>query len=211
MAIDRQILIDSAAEINVPPGDYFALWNDLADWQLDALRQLGLQPQHRLLDIGCGAMRLGLVAAAYLDDGNYYGVDAFAPYLQLAPRLAERTGLRKKFNLLLSESFEFDRFGTSFDFANAQSVFTHLSAAQCDACMAALRPVMRPQGLFLFTYLIGAPKTQGLLYSGTQPMQRLAVTSESFFAELGARHGARFERLDNAHPTGQKVGLYRYG
>jgi cyclopropane fatty-acyl-phospholipid synthase-like methyltransferase len=210
MAVDMQILIDSAAEINVPPGDYFALWNDLADWQLDALRQLGLQPQHRLLDIGCGAMRLGLVAAAYLDDGNYYGVDAFAPYLELAPRLAERTGLRKKFNLLLSESFEFGRFGTSFDFANAQSVFTHLSSAQCDACMAALRPVMRPGGQFLFTYLLGVPRTQGFLSGGTQPMQRLAIASTDFFAELGARHGASFERLSMTHPTGQQVGLYRF-
>lgn len=210
MAIQPQLLIDSAAEINMPPGDYIALWNDLADWQLDALRKLGLQPQHRLLDIGCGAMRLGLIAAGYLDNGNYYGIDAFAPYLELAPRLAEKVGLRKTFNLLLSRDFEFERFGTTFDFANAQSVFTHLSAAQCDACMTALRPVMRPGGVFLFTYLVGVPRTQGFLYGGLQPMQRLAITDPAFFVELGARHGAAFEAVEMSHPTGQQVGIYRY-
>jgi cyclopropane fatty-acyl-phospholipid synthase-like methyltransferase len=211
MAVDPQILIDSAAEINVPPGDYFALWNDLADWQLEALKQLGLEPKHRLLDIGCGAMRLGLIAAEYLEGGNYYGVDAYAPYIDLGPRLAARVGLRKKVNLLLSDSFEFSRFGAQFDLANAQSVFTHLSAAQCDACMAALRPVMKAGARFLFTYLVGVPKTQGFLYGGLQPMQRLAIADAAFFAELGSRHGAKFERLDMTHPTGQQVGLYRYG
>lgn len=208
--LDRQMLIDSATELNVPPGDYFALWHDLAAWQMDTLRSIGLLPQHRLLDIGCGAMRLGLSAADYLDDGNYCGIDAFAPYLELGKRLAARIGLNKRFSLQHSATFDFRQFGVAFDYANAQSVFTHLSAAQCDECMAQLRTAMKPGSTFLFTYLVGIPKTQGFLYAGSQAMQRLAVDDPGFFATLGQRHGARFEKLEMSHPTGQLVGIYRY-
>ena len=106
-----QAIIDAAVEFNLPPTEYFALWEDLARWQLDTLRGLGLDPRHRLLDIGCGAMRLGLGAVEYLDDGNYFGVDAFAPYLELARRLTGLSETQKKYALLLSQDFEFRRFG----------------------------------------------------------------------------------------------------
>ena len=208
--IDQQLLIDAAAEMNLPPGEYFSVWHDIGLWQLEALQAVGLATESRLLDIGCGAMRLGLYAVQYLADGRYYGIDAFAPFVGLARLLAERTGIAKKFHIAHDAAFDFARFGASFDYANAQSVFTHLSADDCERCMASLRPVMAPGGCFLFTYLVGAPATRGFFYGGVQPMQRLAVTDAAFFEALGRRHGARFEQLAMSHPTGQQVGLYRY-
>ena len=208
--LEHQRIIDLAVELNLPPSEYFALWEDLAHWQLEALRTVGLLPRHRLLDIGCGAMRLGLAAVEHLEGGNYFGIDAYPPYLVLAKRLAAEAGLTKPFALLQSDDFAFRRFGTTFDYANAQSVFTHLSAEQCERCMEHLSCVMNPGGLFLFTYLIGVPKTRGFLYGGVQPMQRLAVPDQEFFYDLGRRYGASFEPQDLPHPTGQRVGLYRY-
>lgn len=203
-------LIDAAVELNLVPTEYFALWDELGAWQLDALKAAGLQPHHRLLDVGCGAMRLGLRAVAYLEPGHYYGIDAFAPYLELARRLAEREVPGRPFELLLSDAFEFSRFGVKFDYGMAQSVFTHLPAEQCEACVAELRKVMAPGGAFVFTYLIGVPSTQGFLYGAQQPMRRLAVEDPDYFAKLGARFGARFEPLAFSHPTGQQVALYRF-
>jgi hypothetical protein len=69
---------------------------------------------------------------------------------------------------------------------------------------------MAPGGIFVFTYLIGTPSTQGFLYGSQQPMRRLAVDDPDFFANLGERFGARFESLDLPHPTGQLVALYRF-
>ena len=46
-----------------------------ATQQLQYLKNQGLHRSHRLLDLGCGSMRLGSAAAAFLDAGNYYGVD----------------------------------------------------------------------------------------------------------------------------------------
>jgi cyclopropane fatty-acyl-phospholipid synthase-like methyltransferase len=210
MQPDLQARIDSAIENNVVPDEYFSLWEELGDWQLDALKSLGLIPSHRLLDFGCGALRLGLAAIDYLDSGNYYGIDAFAPYIAVGRRLAEIAGIEKAFTVLASRDFELEQFGVDFDFGNAQSVFTHMSGDECDRCMAALGKVMKRGGKFFFTFLIGAPLTQGMLYVGAQPMRRFAMTEPDFFAKLADRHGVRFERLALSHPTGQQIGLFQF-
>ena len=208
--LDLQTRIDAAVENNIAPDEYFSLWEEYGVWQLDALKSIGMAPGHRLLDVGCGAMRLGVYAADYLEDGNYFGIDAFAPYIAVARRLAAAAGLTKKFSLLTSKEFEFDSFGVKFDFAMAQSVLTHLSGEDCHRCMAAMRKVMKPGGIFTLTYLVGRPTTQGFLYGAMQPMRRFAETDPEFFAKLGQAHGAVFERLDMPHPSGQQVGIYRY-
>ena len=43
--------------------------------QRDFLVDQGLMPEHRLLDVGCGALRAGIHLVEYLDPGHYYGID----------------------------------------------------------------------------------------------------------------------------------------
>src|SRR4051794_14007689 len=50
-------------------------WDELGELQLRFLVEHGLQPGHRLLDMGCGALRGGVRFVEYLDPGHYYGVD----------------------------------------------------------------------------------------------------------------------------------------
>jgi SAM-dependent methyltransferase len=202
-------IMDAAALYNLPPDHYFSQWEIYGRWQLEALKAVGLRPDHCLLDIGCGAMRLGLAAVSYLDDGNYSGIDAFEPYIRLAHHLAGMAKLNKSYAALHDADFAFGRFGKRFDFAIAQSVFTHLSPRDINRCMAALKPVMRPGGKFLFTYLHEKTPTVGFLYSGCQLMQRARIENSAFFQDLGEKHGARFEPLPMRHPT-QNVGLYTY-
>ena len=54
MKVDLQARIDAAVENNIAPDEYFSVWDEFGDWQLDALKSIGLLPQHRLLDFGCG-------------------------------------------------------------------------------------------------------------------------------------------------------------
>jgi cyclopropane fatty-acyl-phospholipid synthase-like methyltransferase len=210
MKLDLQARIDAAVENNLAPDEYFSLWDEFGDWQLDSLKSIGLKPDHRLLDFGCGALRLGLSAIEYLDDGRYFGIDALPAYISAGHRLASMAGIRKRYSLLASRDFELDHFGVQFDYGNAQSVFTHLSGDECDRAMAALRRVMKPGSIFFFTYLIGTPLTQGMFYAGFQPMRRFAMNDQDFFANLAQRHGATFERLQIEHPTGQQVAQFRF-
>ena len=74
----------------------------------------GLRPEHRLLDFGCGALRLGVLAIPYLDAGNYFGVDSHLEqprggrYVRDPAARASRT---KRPRLLWNDDFAFSHFG----------------------------------------------------------------------------------------------------
>jgi hypothetical protein len=77
----------------------------------------GLLPHHRLLDFACGALRLGHWAIPYLDEGNYFGVDAHLPSLEAAAtyEIPLYDLERKRPRLLWNENLALSHFGTTFD------------------------------------------------------------------------------------------------
>ena len=209
-ALEEQWLVDIVIEENLLPNEYFTAFDELGIWQLEKLKDFGLKPDERILDVGCGCMRFGVFAVPFLDNGNYFGVDAFEPFLRMSNKLAEHYGLEKEYHLHYSRDFDFEHFGVKFDWAIAQSVFTHLSDYEIECCLEALKKVMKPKGKFLFTYLWGHPQTLGFLYSGKQLMSRPASLERGPLADLGTRYGATYEELDIVHPTGQRVGLFTF-
>jgi len=207
----RQVdLIDAAVEHNLVPENYFTAWDPLCDWQMQTLKQLGMHPQNYLLDIGCGAMRLGLAAVDYLESGRYFGIDRYETYIPLAHDLAKREKIQKDYRIECDSDLGFSRFGVRFDFAMAQSVLTHLSSKQIELSFKNLQPVMNKDGKFVFTYILGDYATLGFLYAGTHLMQRGWILDEKVFDEIAEKYGAKFSKLNIAHPTGQKVGLFTY-
>lgn len=62
------------------------LWEELGTLQFNFLKDHGLQPHHRLVDLGCGALRGGLHFIRYLDAGHYYGIDINASLIEAGKR-----------------------------------------------------------------------------------------------------------------------------
>ena len=50
-------------------------WDETGRIQMQLLLEAGLQPQHHLLDIGAGSLRLGCKAVPYLNPGHYWATD----------------------------------------------------------------------------------------------------------------------------------------
>jgi hypothetical protein len=130
-------------------------WEFLGRLQLSFLVAEGLQPEHRLLDIGCGALRGGVHLAGYLEPAHYFGVDLNQSLLDAGyDREIVPAGLAAKLpraNLACNGEFEFP-WGLLFDFAIAQSLFTHLPFNFIRNCLARLGPAMRVGGRFYATY-----------------------------------------------------------
>jgi cyclopropane fatty-acyl-phospholipid synthase-like methyltransferase len=211
MKLAVEQLVDAFVERGlVPDAKFHYKWKEYADWQMEALKQIGMKPEHYLLDVGCGPLRLGLEAIEYLDDGRYHGVDTFDMYIDLGHQLAEKSGITKKYFTHLSSNFEFDQFGQPFDFGIAQSVFTHLSHAQISACMDALKKVMKPGGKFIFTYIV-EQAARGFFYFGVdeQPMMTGVVPGEKFFEDLAVEKGVKLVNPSITHPT-QRVRIYEF-
>jgi SAM-dependent methyltransferase len=130
-------------------------WDRIGNHQFEYMVQVGLQPQHRLLDVGCGAMRGGVRFAAYLDPGNYFGIDVNDRLIEAALKVeVPAAGLVDRVpaeNLQVTARFD-PTFGVTFDYALAVSVFTHLPLNYIRLCLANLAPVMAPGGRFFATF-----------------------------------------------------------
>lgn len=134
-------------------------WERMGPLQFEFMRAQGLAPSSRLLDIGCGSLRGGVHFAAYLDAGNYFGTDINQSLLDAGYDIELRdAGVQAKVpraNLVCDGEFRFPGLAGPFDFALAQSVFTHLPAAYLRTCLTNLAPPMRAGGrLFATCFLV---------------------------------------------------------
>lgn len=128
---------------------------DYGKTQVDFLREHGMRPEHRFVDIGCGSFRGGRFTIDYLDAGNYYGVDANRTVIEAGYDLELTDAQRDKLplsNLLANDRFDTVSFGVEFDYALAQSVFSHVSLNHVRLCLFRLAQAMRPGGKFYATF-----------------------------------------------------------
>jgi cyclopropane fatty-acyl-phospholipid synthase-like methyltransferase len=129
------------------------LWDEIGELQFDFMVAQGLKPHHKLLDIGCGCLRGGVHFIRYLDEGNYYGVDKDPDLLKAGMSEAKMAGLGYRlFYLELDSKFRFNQLNADFDFAIAQSLFTHLNLNEILLCLINLEKVISDKGKFYATY-----------------------------------------------------------
>jgi hypothetical protein len=129
-------------------------WDKVGSLQFRFLVEQGLEPHHRLLDIGCGSLRGGVHFVKYLDNGNYYGVEEKQWLLDAAVEIElPRRGLSDKVVHLANRGdFNFSVFETGFDYVLAQSVFSHLTWNSIQVCLANVEKVLQERGTFYATF-----------------------------------------------------------
>ena len=129
------------------------MWDEMGELQFEFLLREGLKPNHYLLDVGCGALRGGIHFIRYLDDTHYYGIDSNTSLIESGKRESEENGLLEKHpQLLVNNKFEVSKFNMSFDYAIAQSVFTHLPINHIIRCLSEMSKVMKAEGVFFATF-----------------------------------------------------------
>ena len=129
------------------------LWEEIGQLQFEFLKAQGLLPEHKLVDMGCGAMRGGIYFVNYLNKGNYFGLDINESLINAGKLELDAIGLlHKSPSLLVNDKFELSLFKTKFDFAIALSVFTHLFMNNIIRCLAEVNRILNPGGKFYATF-----------------------------------------------------------
>ncbi len=147
-----------------------SMWDEIGSLQFEFLKSYGLKPWHRLVDVGCGCLRGGVHFVQYLEPNNYFGTDINQSLLDAGYDIElERYELQSRLprsQLRCDTDFDFSTYTVSFDFALAQSLFTHLPANHIRLCLARLQRAMAANGSFFATFFIvpddlpyGAPFT----------------------------------------------------
>ncbi len=124
--------------------------------QMDFLVSRGLRPSHRVLDLGCGSLRTGIWLIPYLDNGNYFGVDAHLESLEAAVhyeiplhRLEDKSP-----RLLLSSQFELSHFGVDFDWIVAFALLIHLDPQNQEKALRRMRSCLEPGGRVVLSHAL---------------------------------------------------------
>jgi len=121
-------------------------WDVVADLQFDFLCARRLKSSDTFIDIGCGSLRGGRRFIDYLEVGKYHGIDKYIELLIYAvnAELGLKVYRRKMPRFVVSDRFEFARFGTKFTFGIAQALFTHLTGEDIGICLASLSLAAAP-------------------------------------------------------------------
>lgn len=146
------------------------LWDEIGDHQMAFLLARGLRRRDRLLDVGCGSLRLGARAIAWLDGGRYYGTDISAALIEAGRERELDEALRAKApadHFAVNNNFDFSHLSEPVDVAIAQSVFTHLPLNHLRRCLALLAPHVVSGGRFFVTYF-DCPEADNLYQPRTQ-------------------------------------------
>ena len=139
----------------------------------------GLRPDARVLDVGCGIGRMAMPLVDYLGEGSYAGFDIGREMVRWCRR--NITALRPDFEFtwapvyngkynpfgrLTGTEFRFPYEDSSFDFAFATSVFTHLLREEVRHYLHEIARVLRPGGTCLLTFFLLTPDAEREIAAG---------------------------------------------
>ncbi len=127
----------------------------------------GLQPESRVLDIGCGIGRMAIPLIDYLQGGSYSGFDVNREMIAWCRRrISSRRAdfgftwapvYNRKYNPfgnVAGTEFRFPYPSSAFDFVFATSLFTHLVRDDAAHYLAETARVIRPGGTCLLTFFL---------------------------------------------------------
>lgn len=177
-------------------------WEEMGDLGLEFLMSKGLTPVHKLLDLGCGPGRIGRKLIDYLHPFNYVGIDREqwllrAFYSEVA-EITTKDTLPILLQMDLVEDDWDEVLSMKFDYAFAQSVFTHLSMDQIIKVLGKLKSVL--SGSLYATYFEEGQGHPVSTYTHKDPFHYTQMA----FKKIAAKTGYTVEFLGSwDHPRGQ--------
>jgi hypothetical protein len=190
-----------------------AVWEEIARLQYDFLIAHGLKPEHHLLDVACGCLRLGARVIPYLDAGHYAGIDRMQTLIDagIDHELGREVYDAKRPLFICNGDFDFSELnGFRPDFAWSHSLFTHLIPESIERCLRNLRGVIADQGVYYTTFWETTdPREMRKNWKIDHPFGGGTFTQE-LMERFGRNTGWRFEYIGKwGHPLGQVIVRYR--
>lgn len=206
---DRKALDATGKTLHDLPADYD--WSDprafvgppeeydlFAAMVFNLMTSLGLREHHRVLDVGCGSLRIGRLLIPYLRPACYTGVE---PNHWLVDAGIEREIGRdlvriKQPRFEFADSLDAVSDPLRLDFAIAQSIFSHCAPDLFVGWLEQIAAHLGERGVLLATFLAGTED-----YAGSGWIYPECVCFRpATVAGWAERVGLEFQILDWAHP-----------
>lgn len=208
-----QSLID-----RITQGDYKAVGREFAKHFIELG---GLQPHHKVLDVGSGLGRMAAPLTSYLKPpGEYWGLEITKDFVawckeSISPRHVHFQFLHcdiynASYNPLGKEqasSFIFPFENETFDFIILSSVFTHLLAPDMKNYLSQISRVLKPGGTAFITYFILNEESVRLQTGATSKFHFKYPTEGGMYAFEGKPEAAIAFSESNVRTWALEAGL----
>lgn len=128
-------------------------WSQAGIRQLEFLKGEGLQPQHTVVDFGCGSLLVGQHLIRYLDPECYWGLDITDIFIQMgvAQLVPELLAERKPKLKIINPSTLSEARDAEADFVYCRAVLRHVPPAELEEFFDELMSVVAPKTRLLVT------------------------------------------------------------
>lgn len=181
-----------------PPGDY----DLVAAMTFGLLVSLGCRQQHKVLDVGCGSLRVGRLLIPYLNSQGYTGIEPNEWLVRdgIAREVgADQVGIKEPRFHYADNAHELIGEACRYDYVVAQSIFSHCGADLLEMWVAEFSSLLSSGGTAVVTYLEDTKDSDesGWIYPGCVKFTRRTLE------DIARRHGLAFVSLDWRHPRQQ--------
>ncbi len=173
-ALDETLRALRMRDVDIPPlrlvrvSPYSTFRKAGEEWKNKLISVGGLQPEYKMLDIGCGTGRVSLALMDYVSDvGSYDGIDIRADEI----KWLRKTLSKKRSNFTFHHADLFNEFyhlsGTvdpseyvfpfkdeSFEFIFLTSIFTHLLPKELEHYLKEINRMLMPDGHSFASYFL---------------------------------------------------------
>ncbi len=178
----RERLIPPKSIIFVGKGDFEKIGQE---FKTHFINLANLQPDHRVLDVGCGMGRIAVALTSYLsNEGEYSGIDIVPLGIKWCKsRISTRFSnfhfqhsniynkLYNKNGTILAKDYKFPFDDDYFDFIYLISVFTHMLPDDLENYLSEISRVLKPQSKCLITFFLYNKQTEQDVLSGKTSME----------------------------------------
>ena len=170
--------------------------------QFALLFLLGMDEKSKILDFGCGSLRLGRLLIPFLRAENYFGIDPNKWLIDdgVAMELGQDAVNLKQPKFEFNDDFDCTIFDTRFDFIMAQSILTHTGPDSAEKLLSSTRKALTSHGVFLASLKLIEDRECALPENGWH---------YPYNVNYGAKHISSM--MDNAGLFWRKIGWHHPG